>query len=503
MAKNFNRRDFLKLAGLLPLGLAAPRFLQTSPGQKNILIVVFDALSAYDVTVCGYSRKTTPNLARLAERAVVYQKNYAGGNFTTTGTSTLLTGTYAWTHRALEQDSLVAESVAAHNIFNAFDGYYRIAYTHNEWANVFLKQFRKDIEELIPREQLLLSSYGKSIQSVFENDADLASVSWSRAMNLGEAGFSYSLFLSRLYEALQKNTLKKFIAQFPRGVPNAGYDNHYVLEDAIDTLGARITSVPQPFLGYFHFLPPHSPYNAPKEFCGQLYKDGYVPIRKPVSIFSEKKRSDLSERRTEYDEFILYADSEFGRFYNMLEDSGLLENTILVLTSDHGENNERGISGHSTDALYEPLIRVPLMIFEPGRKTRLDITTPTAAIDLLPTLTHLAGLPRPAWSEGVLLPPFDSTPVDSNRSVYAIRATSTPQDKPIDDLFSISLVKGRYKLHYYFGYDRLKSGELIYLFDVEADPEELNDLSVTQKEIADELLSELKAKLTEVNKPYR
>jgi len=76
MEQKINRRDFLKLAGLLPLGLAAPRFLQTSPGKKNILVIVFDALSAYNLPAYGYSRQTTPNLSRLAERAIVYDHRH-------------------------------------------------------------------------------------------------------------------------------------------------------------------------------------------------------------------------------------------------------------------------------------------------------------------------------------------------------------------------------------------------------------------------------------------
>ncbi len=65
---------------------------------------------------------------------------------------------------------------------------------------------------------------------------------------------------------------------------------------------------------------------------------------------------------------ILYADKEFGRFFDYLDSSGLLDNTWVVLTSDHGEMFERGIDGHDTEVLYEPVIRIPLMIFEPGRK---------------------------------------------------------------------------------------------------------------------------------------
>jgi choline-sulfatase len=188
-----------------------------------------------------------------------------------------------------------------------------------------------------------------------------------------------------------------------------------------------------------------------------------------------------------------------------MESAGLLENTVIVLTSDHGEMNERGISGHSNNTLYEPLIRVPLLIFDPGRKARADVNVPTSAVDLLATLLHLTGQSLPEWNEGVILPPFNPAAPNPERSVYVLRAMKNEQDAPITADRSIALIKGRYKLHYYADYPELKktgAKELIYLFDVEADPEELVDLAGARPDVAAELLKELKAKLAEVNQPY-
>src|SRR5512144_1796135 len=99
-----NRRDFLKLAGMLPVSLAAPRWTRRLPevgAPGNVIVVVFDAWTAFNVSLYGYPRQTMPNLERLAQRAIVYHDHYAGGNFTTPGTASLLTGTYPWSHRAI------------------------------------------------------------------------------------------------------------------------------------------------------------------------------------------------------------------------------------------------------------------------------------------------------------------------------------------------------------------------------------------------------------------
>jgi hypothetical protein len=118
---------------------------------------------------------------------------------------------------------------------------------------------------------------------------------------------------------------------------------------------------------------------------------------------------------------------------------------------------------------------------------------------------QIAGQPVPDWNEGVILPPFNSAEPDPDRSIYVLRAISNDPDKPLTDKISVALIKGKYKLHYYLGYLEMKKAgleEIVYLFDVEADPEELTDLAETRKDIADEMLKELKAKLAEVNKPY-
>jgi hypothetical protein len=69
-------------------------------------------------------------------------------------------------------------------------------------------------------------------------------------------------------------------------------------------------------------------------------------------------------------------------------------------------------------------------------------------------------------------------------------------------MLSTVLVKGSYKLHHYLGYPVLNGSELVQLFDVRADPEEMNDLSSTHKDVTSAMLKEVKDKIAEVNKPY-
>ena len=522
MKNQITRRDFLKLAGLLPISVAAPRFMSsldplgtTQNNLQNVLVIVFDAWSAYHVSLHGYPRDTMPNLAKLADRAVVFHNHYAGGNYTTPGTASLLTGTHPWKHRAFQPGGRIPDDLVSNNIFSAYENYYRLTYSHNLWANLLLRQFRNELDNYIPKKKYFLTGEKTDpnqgtfldsdsiVSTLFEDDEDIALVSWIRAMEREEDGYAYSLFLSPLYEQYRNNYFRKQFADiealFPRGIPRDDYDK-FLLEHAIDSIGSLLTITPQPFMGYFHFWPPHAPYNTHKDFSGRFFGDGYTPPQKPLDLFGDK--GPKTKNRTEYDEYLLYVDRKFGRFFNQLETSGLLENTWVVLTSDHGELFERGIEGHRTPVLYEPVVRVPLLIFEPGRESRIDIHTNTSAVDILPTLLHVTGQRPVGWTEGVVLPPYAPHKADLDQSIYVVHADKNEQFAPLT-IATLVIVKGNYKLMYFIGYEELGAGgERIELYNIKDDPEELNDLYEVETEIGFKLLDELKTKLKEMNVPY-
>jgi arylsulfatase A-like enzyme len=439
-------------------------------------------------------------LKRLAERAIVYHNHYAGSNFTTSGTASLLTGTLPWTHRALQANGVVAKPFVNRSIFHVFQDYYRIAYTHNTWAFTLLNQFQKDLDELLLPRKLFLASIDNLVGTMFRNDGDLSSLSWTRDIDI-ETGYAYSLFLSHVFGPIQEQQIAAVKPLFPRGIPTS-FDNRtgFLLEDAVDWLKNRLPAIPQPFLGYFHFLPPHSPYRTSSEFYRRFARDGFKPVEKPIDVFAENGTStETMGLRTQYDEYILYADKYLGELFDFLQASGLLETTWVILTSDHGEMFERGMAGHSNPSLYQPLVRIPLMIFEPGRQMGLNIDAATSAVDLLPTLARLTGHAIPDWSEGEVLPPFaEASP---GRSIYSVFAKKNDPSAPLT-VASTALIRDDYKLLYYFGYRDPEVKELVKLYDIGADPEELVDLFSLRTDVRAQMLSELKTTLVKVNEPY-
>jgi arylsulfatase A-like enzyme len=141
------------------------------------------------------------------------------------------------------------------------------------------------------------------------------------------------------------------------------------------------------------------------------------------------------------------------------------------------------------------------MIFEPGRDTGMHVHAPTSAADVLPTLMHVSGKQAPDWSDGIVMPPFSGVDEDADRNIYVVRATRNDVNGPLRRA-STMLVKGHYKLLYFFGYQDLNIDDHVVLYDLQSDPEELVDLSSSEKKITEELLDELRKKLTEVDRPF-
>lgn len=508
MSSSINRRDFLKLLALLPLAGAAPGLfsgaLPAAQGtnKPNVLVLVFDALSAKNMSLYGYPRNTTPNLIRFAQRSTVYNRHYAGGPFTSPGTASLLTGALPWSHRAIALYGTVTPPYLQNNVFHSFKaaGYTCYTYTHQPLAHTILRQFHKDVEIKPPREFAL--SDEQYSDWAFPNDFDVAFTS-ERMMRRNETIGPGSLFLSMLDRLRLGNDIEqlqqKYREAYPGAIPDAARF-YFLLETGIDWLQRALQTWPQPFLAYVHFKPPHAPYAPRADFVGR-FDDDYKPAaKKRHPLGGAASQNVLNGRRRRYDEYLAFADSEFGRLYDSMEQTGVLDKTYVVFTSDHGENFERGWSGHfAKPLLFEPGIRVPLIISRPGNKEHQDVYAPTVAIDLLPTLARVAGIQAPSLCEGSILPTFDGGEAKSDRSVFVSGAKSNAKFAPLTQL-TMTLTKGDFKLIYYLGY---KGYDNQYeLYNLKDDPEELEDLYQSRPNVATELRDELAGKLREVNQPY-
>jgi arylsulfatase A-like enzyme len=509
-----NRRDFLKLSLLLPLTkvcwpqVQAASWLdsktadiKTEISHPNILILVFDTLAASHMSLHGYHRETTPNLSRFADQATVYHRHYSPGNFTTSGTASLLTGAYPWSHRGMHLFGNMAQGFVEKQIFTLLTStpYHRVAFTHNPLVTIMLHQFRGEIEaiEKIGAHGVIGQMFSERF---FFGDFDKAF--WGELMLRGRNDpLPGSLLLSlwdKFYQFVYTLTLEnRYKDQFPDGIAHNYTGQFFILDDAIDWIADQILSLPQPYLAYFHLWPPHEPYTPRQEFT-DLFDDGWSSAPKPQHFFHEDKSEELlTEQWRHYDQYLAYADAEFGRLYDHMQQHGVLDDTLFIFTSDHGQLFERGIHGHITPTLYEPLLHIPLLISQPGQKQRQDIYSLTSSVDVLPTLLSNLKQPIPTWCEGQVLPAFTTSKPDPDRSLYALEAKSNSKNGPLTKC-TLALIKNRHKLIHYLGYQDYENEYELY--DLEADPEERINLFNTETDLAGVLRGELQEKLDQVNR---
>ncbi len=507
MPKRLNRRDFLKLASLsagsLLVSNLAPRALnvhaQRDQSLPNIIIFVFDAMSARNLALYGYPRPNTPNLERFAERATVYHAHQAAGNYTVPGTASLLNGMYPWTHRAINQAGLVARDLAGRNLFTLLGNrYQRAAYSQNMWPNYLFEQFSDDIDTLLPPgafsavEQIIGARFPKH-----RGDTYRAYEEFLFQDGNPPAALIFGL-LGRLF--LRRQAIFADSADYERGLPRTGnYPIYFRLEEVFDGLQTTIRQLSPPYFAYFHLWAPHAPYKPVTPFEGMFANDSWRPERKPQHpLGGEVPQSQLNTRRMNYDAYIANLDNEFGKMMNALESQGKLDNTCIIVTSDHGESFERGFDGHITPLLFEPLTHVPLLVAAPGQENRRDIYAPTNCVDILPTLLSLAGHPIPDWCEGKILPGLGGVD-DPTRSIFSVEAATNPAFAPLQRV-SVALRKENFKLTLYRGY---RDEDLYELYDLATDPEELTNLFPLNPSVLNVLKEELLERLSMADSPYQ
>jgi arylsulfatase A-like enzyme len=497
-----SRRDFIKLLGSASLSLlAASNQIKQGMGveprsseKPNILILVFDTLSARHMSLHGYPRETTPNMDRFAERALVYHNHYAAGNFTSPGTASLLTGVYPWRHRAVNLNGIVSREYNDQNLFSLVDSsYHTTAYTHNPLAGIFLNQFADHINRYHPMSELSLAG---EVYSDRVSSKQFPTAFWSETMLRGTDHFlPGSLLVSTLENEIRELRVGGIESalqdKYPNGIPFNYKGMHLLLEDAMDWIRAQVHAYPQPYLAYYHLWPPHDPYLPSAEYI-DIFSDGKYWPGKPENAFSlGEPDAKIQRSRQQYDEYLAYVDFEFGRLLDMLQRDGTLDNTMVVVTSDHGELFERGLMGHLNSTLYQDLLQVPMLISLPNQTERYDFFSPTSCVDLLPTILQFSDQGIPNFIQGEVLPGFGSATRQADRGVYALEAKLSSKQDPTR-ICTLAMIKGRYKLIRYLGYESEMDDEL---YDLANDPEEVENLASGNEKLAEEMGAELKIKL--------
>ncbi|GAB4547154.1 MAG: hypothetical protein Fur002_22890 [Anaerolineales bacterium] len=513
--KQFTRRDFLKTAAATLGGAAFSTGLSAlgwkDAARPNIIVILMDALSARHMSLYGYPRLTTPNIDSFSQRATVYHNHISGGNYTTPGTASMLTGMYPWKHGATIGGGFVRERFASINPYRLLGGEYRrFAFAQNTWADRLLGQYASDIDVFLSPFSYTLMSRDPLLWT-FPKDRAMGSLAMGDFLFTidGTQALPGSLALGYLSKVGRKSAVLNQINKvYPKGLPTVMNDIPYKNEEVYNGVYEQISSLaeqPDPFFAYFHLFSPHGPCRPRNNYRKLFAKDGFTPPEKAphplqdIAALPYLKTADLLQReRNLYDSQIAQIDDEFGKLIRRLEEVGALENSYVVLTADHGELFERGYWGHGEIFMYEGATHIPLLIRAPEQNQRRDIFSLTSNADLLPTLLSIAGKEIPAEIEGQPLPNFGGQE-DKNRAVFSMYARENSVFAPMTKA-ALSIYKGSKKLIAYLGYSEAQFFEL---YDLREDPEEMKNIAAKDDAAFKALKDELFAALHTANQLFQ
>jgi arylsulfatase A-like enzyme len=344
-------REHLAVAGLPP----------AQPGARNVVLIVWDTVRAYNLSAYGYPRDTTPNLAQCARQGVLYHFAAAPAPWTYPSHSSFFTGQWPfklnsqWKFPLGTPDPTLAEFLAGR-------GYQTAGFAANT----------------------TYCSYETGLDRGFAHfeDYPLSSRCLLGRTVPGTWILMHILFRGRFH-------LIKWIGLQSRGA-------HGTTEAFLGWLRERRPD--RPFFAFLNYFDAHSPYIAPPGFEGRFgirpeppRDHNFLLSCMQMDARSILKR-DIQLARDCYDNCIAFLDEQLGRLLEQLAQQKLLDNTVVIITSDHGEAfDEHGHLGHGRGVYLEE-IGVPLVMFAAGAPAGRVVETPVSLRDLPATVVDLLGL---------------------------------------------------------------------------------------------------------------
>ncbi|CAG7626097.1 Arylsulfatase [Paenibacillus solanacearum] len=464
------------------------RATQDSP---NILLIQTDQQSAETLALYGNRLVQTPNLDKLAARGVTFEHAYCNYPACSPSRSSMMTGRYASTIGVHANHMLINPNETTLPQVLKESGYQTAIIGKN---HAFMGQKAKNYYSDS------VSSNASILQDVFD---------YIRLAEHGHLvdGYRQDPEVIAAHEWAVKHCFRVPLGHGSNPARKEKCGTHLLGDTAIEYLEEkRMTD--RPFFMWLSFPDPHTPYQAPEPYAS-MYIPEEVPLPPKDSLEGKPERQKVANMMDAMDRadddlirkvravhygMISFIDDTLGRVFAKMGELGLMDNTVIIFTSDHGDS--MGAHGliQKHNAFYDSFTRVPFIVSLPDYKGAQRSSHMVELVDVMPTLLELAGIPIPYEVQGKSLGPFlygdkayvprDYIVMESGEDGEPIRVSdiTVRPEHPLDDRYFVWCAyreawmgKGKcirthdWKLSVYANGD----GEL---YNLRSDPDELVNL---------------------------
>jgi arylsulfatase A-like enzyme len=427
------RRSAVPLAALLGLAAVAPTARQAwaersglaemptpPPRSPSVILIVLDTVRAQNMSLYGYARRTTPWLERIALEGAVFDRAYAPSTWTLPSHGSLFTGRPP----------------------------------HQQSGNSFTP-----LDDALPTLAEVFRDRGYYTLGIVANDDNAYPHT-----GLDRGFLRYDTHTTAFWEMLEASRigavwrwgLRRFGIDLPTR-KDADTINGRFLDD-LDRRGER------PFFAFLNYYDAHYPFDDPLPPFSSI--EGWA--ENPVEVVG-KMYPEATRHVDDYDREIAHLDDRLEALFSELDGLGVLEDTIVIVTSDHGEEfTEHGFLGHGFN-VYDTTLHVPLLVYGPRLVPAARVDRPVALQDLPATIMELVGLAEGSPFLGRSLLAEASEPAADPPALSEVAVSQPGEETPAPWNFR-SLVEG--DLHYIRNPNRSEE-----LYDLASDPWETRDLA--------------------------
>jgi arylsulfatase A-like enzyme len=318
----------------------------------NVILLILDTVRASSMSLYGYPRETTPVLEGLARDATVFDRAFSVAPWTAPSHASMMTGLWA-SQAGADYLNPMHDSLTTVAQLLSRRGYL----TGGFMANAGYAGYQLGISRGFSHYEDFPFSYRQALWSTTLSQTG----SGKLMLEAVQERQRWKIREAITHPNLRTETVRKSQPQTAADIAR----NFFAWRDGQER---------RPYFAMLNFMDAHAPYDPPDGFR-RRYNDGKTELDR-------------------YDGGIAYEDSVIGTIVQRLRERGDLDRTILIVTSDHGEQfGEHGLESHG-NSLYLPLIHVPLLVYAPGRAPAGQRVRDIVSLrDLAATLVELAGIP--------------------------------------------------------------------------------------------------------------